>query len=70
MMAGFIISLSAFFFGSKSLRVFVFLSLQKIHLLWGGDDIIFNMEEARNLKEYVLFTISINGFDLLFVFTF
>ncbi|PNT41422.1 hypothetical protein POPTR_004G155800v4 [Populus trichocarpa] len=24
---------------------------QKIHLLWGGDDIIFNMEEARNLKE-------------------
>ncbi|CAK7329693.1 unnamed protein product [Dovyalis caffra] len=24
---------------------------QKIHLLWGGDDVIFNMEEARNLKE-------------------
>ncbi|KAF9676021.1 hypothetical protein SADUNF_Sadunf09G0095100 [Salix dunnii] len=24
---------------------------QKIHLLWGRDDIIFNLEEARNLKD-------------------
>ncbi|KAG6761527.1 hypothetical protein POTOM_034753 [Populus tomentosa] len=30
---------------------------QRIYLLWGGDDIIFDKEEVRNLKEYVLLDI-------------
>jgi hypothetical protein len=39
--------------------IFTFLfQSQRIYLLWGVDDIIFDKEEVRNLKEYAFFSVT------------